>query len=282
MAGRRQRRSGSRKGQRTKKRNINSMDGRTCHRVGRGAGKSHRMAYRRRLLQAVYDDLQRATGPARFDGVRRIGTDETSFKKGHRYLMVVVDHDRGCLVWAAEGWSKEVLRWFLKEELTREQGLGIEVVTADGCRWIKTLVERWLPQCRMGHGPLPRRQLDERRPRRRTLRGVADGQEGHQGGDAEAGCPGRPAAGDETPPEALKLAGAAKAIKRACLALVKGRENLTNSQKAKLDKLRSVIESPCSEHGSSKKSCVPSSRRTMLPKQKGFSTIRSTVPPTAR
>lgn len=31
------------------------------------------------------------------------------------------------------------------DELTREQRLGIEVVTADGCRWIKTLVKRWCP-----------------------------------------------------------------------------------------------------------------------------------------
>ena len=93
----------------------------------------------------VHDDLRRATGPARFDGVRRIGIDETSYKKGHKYLMVVVDHDRGCLIWAAEGWSKDVLRRFLKDELTREQRLGIEVVTADGCRWIKTLVKRWCP-----------------------------------------------------------------------------------------------------------------------------------------
>ena len=54
--------------------------------------------------------------------------------------MVVVDHDRGCLIWAAEGWSKDVLRRLLKEELAREQRLGIEVVTADGCRWIKTPV----------------------------------------------------------------------------------------------------------------------------------------------
>lgn len=84
----------------------------------------------------ILGDLRRATGPARSDGVRGIGIDETSHKKGHRYLMVVVDHDRGCLIWAAGGWSKEELRRFLKEELTREQRLSIEVVTADGYRWI--------------------------------------------------------------------------------------------------------------------------------------------------
>ena len=39
----------------------------------------------------------------RLDGLRRIGIDEISYKRGHRYLIVVVDHDRGRLVWAGTG-----------------------------------------------------------------------------------------------------------------------------------------------------------------------------------
>jgi transposase len=37
------------------------------------------------------------------DGLRRIGIDEISHRKGQRYLTVVVDHDSGRLVWAAAG-----------------------------------------------------------------------------------------------------------------------------------------------------------------------------------
>jgi transposase len=40
-------------------------------------------------------------GVDRLDGLRRIGIDEISYKRGHRYLIVVVDHDTGRLVWAA-------------------------------------------------------------------------------------------------------------------------------------------------------------------------------------
>ena len=36
-----------------------------------------------------------------FDGLVRIGIDEISYRRGHQYLMVVVDHDSGRLVWAA-------------------------------------------------------------------------------------------------------------------------------------------------------------------------------------
>ena len=40
----------------------------------------------------------------RLDGLYRIGIDEVAYRKGHRYLTVVADHDRnGAVVWAAEG-----------------------------------------------------------------------------------------------------------------------------------------------------------------------------------
>jgi transposase len=38
-----------------------------------------------------------------------VGIDEFSFRKHHRYLTVVVDHQRRCIVWAAEGRKAETL-----------------------------------------------------------------------------------------------------------------------------------------------------------------------------
>ncbi len=40
---------------------------------------------------------------AQFAGLTRIGIDEISYKRGHKYLTVVVDHDTGRPVWAAPG-----------------------------------------------------------------------------------------------------------------------------------------------------------------------------------
>jgi transposase len=38
--------------------------------------------------------------PARLERLFRIGVDEVSYRKGHRYLTVVADHDRaGAVVW---------------------------------------------------------------------------------------------------------------------------------------------------------------------------------------
>lgn len=67
------------------------------------------------VCRRVYAELEAARGASRFDGVRRIGIDETSYKKGHKYVTVVVDHDRGCLIWAHEGTGKDVLNLFLDE-----------------------------------------------------------------------------------------------------------------------------------------------------------------------
>ncbi len=46
------------------------------------------------------------------EGLRRIGIDEISYKKGHRYITIVVDHDTGRLVWAAPGRDRKTLASF--------------------------------------------------------------------------------------------------------------------------------------------------------------------------
>ena len=50
---------------------------------------------------------------ARLEGLYRIGIDEVSYRKGHRYLNVVADHDLdGAVVWAGEGMSSATLERF--------------------------------------------------------------------------------------------------------------------------------------------------------------------------
>ncbi|MZG29137.1 ISL3 family transposase, partial [Adlercreutzia equolifaciens] len=41
------------------------------------------------VCRRVYAELEAARGASRFDGVRRIGIDETSYKKGHKYVTVL-------------------------------------------------------------------------------------------------------------------------------------------------------------------------------------------------
>ena len=51
------------------------------------------------IRDRVWDDTSKVHD--QFANLTRIGIDEISYKRGHKYLTVVVDHDSGRLVWAA-------------------------------------------------------------------------------------------------------------------------------------------------------------------------------------
>ena len=77
--------------------------------------------------------------PKRLDGLKRIGIDELSFRKRHRYITTVVDHDKHRIVWAAKGKSSLTLDAFF-DELGNERAKQIEIVTIDmSCAFIKSI-----------------------------------------------------------------------------------------------------------------------------------------------
>ena len=86
----------------------------------------------------------KASMPSPFDGLHAIGVDETSHRKGHTYLTVVVDHERHRVIWAHDGVGGDVFDLFFKA-LTPEQRASIRVVAGDGARWIDSCVHEWCP-----------------------------------------------------------------------------------------------------------------------------------------
>jgi transposase len=109
----------------------------------------------------------------RLEGLRRIGIDEISYKRGHRYLCVtwnssaanyslrnrhsvdcevgafhrmtvVVDHDTRRLVWAAPGRDEATLRRFF-DALGEARCAQITHVSADAADWIATVVAERCP-----------------------------------------------------------------------------------------------------------------------------------------
>ena len=82
----------------------------------------------------------------RLDGLVNIGIDETSYRKGHKYITVIVNRDNGAVVWASDGYGKSVLEQFYRA-LTPEQLSSIKVVTGDGARWITDCVNEFTPDC---------------------------------------------------------------------------------------------------------------------------------------
>jgi transposase len=151
----------------------------------------------------------------RFAGLTRIGVDEISYKRGHRYLTVVVDHDSGRLVWAAAGRDKATLGSFF-DTLGAERCAQITHVSADGADWISDDVAEHCPNAVRCADPFhvvrwATDALDEvRRQAWNEARGAV-----HQ---RRAG----------------RATGHAKALKHARYALWKNPENLTTRQQAKL------------------------------------------------
>ena len=81
----------------------------------------------------------------RLSGLVRIGVDETSYRKGHKYITVVVNHDTGEVVWVHDGHGKSVFELFFKQ-LTPEQRASILFVSGDGARWIDDCIAEYVPQ----------------------------------------------------------------------------------------------------------------------------------------
>jgi len=78
-------------------------------------------------------------GTDRLEGLRRIGIDDKSYKKGHKYLMVVVDHDTGRVVWAREGRDQDTVRAFF-DDLGPARAARLSHVSCDGAMWIHDVI----------------------------------------------------------------------------------------------------------------------------------------------
>jgi transposase len=85
------------------------------------------------IVTRVVDEGVAARDP--LQGLRRIGIDEISYKKGHRYITIVVDHDTGRLVWAAPGRDRKTLAAFFTALGEKRCG-AVTHVSADAAQWI--------------------------------------------------------------------------------------------------------------------------------------------------
>lgn len=170
----------------------------------------------------------------RLDNLVNIGIDETSYKKGHKYITVIVNHDTNTVVWAHEGHGKTILEQFYKL-LTKEQRESIKVVTGDGARWITECVEEYTPNCERCVDPFhvvewAMEAVDEVRKEawREAQENVKDQSKKLQRKK------GRPRKEDTESQKLTELKRNAREIKGSGFALGKAPENLTNNQQIML------------------------------------------------
>jgi transposase len=158
------------------------------------------------IIGRVVADGRAAHDP--FDALVRIGIDEISYRRGQRYLTVVVDHDTGRLVWAAAGRDMDTLAGFF-DLLGDERSHRIRLVSADAAEWIALVVADRCPNATLCLDPfhIVRWATDALDVVRRWTWNTA---------------------------RRVGLAGRAKQLKGCRYALWKNPEHLTDRQQAKL------------------------------------------------
>lgn len=111
-------------------------------------------------------------------GLVKIGIDEIAYRKGHRYLTVIVDHQTGRLVWAAEGRNKQTLGRFF-DQLGDQRTKMLTHVSCDGAQWIHAVVAERAPAAVICLDPFhvvawALKALDKVRVRTMTRAGITD------------------------------------------------------------------------------------------------------------
>lgn len=162
----------------------------------------------------------------RFKDLVSIGVDETSYKKGHKYITVVINHDTGKVIWAHEGHGKTVFSMFFRL-LTKEQLASLKLISGDGAKWIQECMDEFCPQAKRCIDPFHVVQwateaLDE--VRREAWRSAQ--KKSAVEPKRKAGRPSKDAPKKDT---------TAKDLKGSRFALGKTPENLTEKQAAQLE-----------------------------------------------
>ena len=161
--------------------------------------------------------------PTGWPGCGGSGSTRSPTARATKYLVIVVDHDTGLLIWAAPGRTMKTVASFF-DALGPDRTAALTHVSADGASYIATVVSARAPaaiQCTdpfhvvswaaEALKPGPPRSLAGRRPARR-----------------QRPAPPRP------PASSSHRQGDARSLKRTRYALWKNPDNLTDRQQAKL------------------------------------------------
>lgn len=132
-----------------------------------------------KIVSRVVDRL-RAAGDDLLDDLASIGLDELSYRKGHQYISIVVDHVRERIVWAGEGRTGETVEAFFAA-LGPERAAKLEHVSIDMSATYEAAIKKHAPKAtivfdRFHVQRLAHDALDEvRREVMRELKGTPEG-----------------------------------------------------------------------------------------------------------
>jgi len=97
------------------------------------------------LADALHRVVERYREGHQIQGVTKIGIDEVSYKKGHKYLTLVYDLDNHCVIWAGRGKARETIERFFTEALDEDRREAIKVATCDMSETFIGAIEQFCP-----------------------------------------------------------------------------------------------------------------------------------------
>lgn len=95
-------------------------------------------------IKASHERMEPDISARIHDNVRRICVDETSYKRGYKYITVVYDMDRNRVIWIHEDHGYDVFAEFCNL-LSPEERERIEIVAGDGASWIDSCCRDFFP-----------------------------------------------------------------------------------------------------------------------------------------
>jgi transposase len=104
------------------------------------------------VKRVVAEHLEAGDDLDRLNGLRRIGVDEISYKRGHKYLTVIADHDTGRVVWISRNRTQAAFEEFTTA-LGADRCAHIEAITMDMSPIYRPVAERTLPNARICFDP---------------------------------------------------------------------------------------------------------------------------------
>lgn len=83
------------------------------------------------LAELLHRTIKNLRKGRKIRGLKRIGIDEISYRKGHKYITLVYDLDRSCVVWIGEGKGRATIDRFFEDNLSQYQRDKIKIATCD-------------------------------------------------------------------------------------------------------------------------------------------------------
>ncbi|MBA3601138.1 MAG: ISL3 family transposase [Acidobacteria bacterium] len=115
----------------------------------------------RKLMRCSFDVVNRILHKATERGmerrkdekgtITRVGIDEKSFRKGHRYASILSDTEGGRILEVEEHRTKKAAGALLEKGLTDEQRREVEEISMDMWEWFRVAAEEKIPEAEIVH-----------------------------------------------------------------------------------------------------------------------------------